>query len=238
LAEYLAFHYLEPESLLPKGFAPPYGIKNFPEACAALLLFEAKRQRFHPRRALDLGCAVGRSSLELARKVPEVMGMDFSKAFIRTARAIAKNGSLRFPLKLEGNFRQTVKIEGPSRKTGKRVCFRTGDALNLPKLGKFDLVLAANLVDRVKDPKRLLQKVLPVLTQPGGLLLLTSPYTWSTEFTPRARWLRNSFSLIQKLLSPHFRLIRRQDLPFLLREHRRKFQLTFADATLWQRRST
>ena len=148
---------------------------------------------------------------------------------------MAKNGFLRFPLKLEGNLRQAVKVQGPFKRLGKRVCFRTGDALNLPMLGMFDLVLAANLADRVKDPKRLLQKVLPALVQPGGLLLLTSPYTWSAEFTPPANWLRNSFPSIRRILSPNFRLIRRQDLPFLLREHRRKFQLTFADATLWVR---
>ena len=99
----------------------------------------------------------------------------------------------------------------------------------------FDLVLAANLLDRVKDPKKLLQGVLPGTVRPGGLLLLTSPYTWTDEFTPRSRWLKNSFATIQKLLRPHFRLVRRQDLPFLLREHRRKFQLSFADATLWLR---
>jgi hypothetical protein len=103
-------------------------------------------------------------------------------------------------------------------------------------LGTFNLVLAANLVDRVKDPKKLLQKVMPPLVRPGGLLLLTSPYTWSEEFTPPSRWPEDSFPTIRKLLLPHFRLVRRQNLPFLLREHRRKFQLTFADATLWLRR--
>ena len=40
---------------------------------------------------------------------------------------------------------------------------------------------------------------------------------------------------LKKLLRPHFRLIHRQHLPFILREHRRKFQYTFADATLWQK---
>jgi len=201
-------------------------------------LSEARHRKRTPDRALDLGCAVGRSSFELAGKVPEVVGIDFSKAFIRAAQAMAKHGFLRFSLKLEGDLRQTVKIRVPSKNLGKRVYFRSGDALKLPALGMFDLVLAANLVDRVKDPNRLLRKVLPALVRPGGLLLLTSPYTWSTEFTPHARWLGDSFSSIRKTLSPHFRLIRRQDLPFLLREHRRKFQLTFSDATLWLRTSS
>ena len=180
-----------------------------------------------------MGCAVGRSSFELARQVPEVVGLDFSKGFIRAAQTLRARGLLRFPLKLEGTMTQPATAKAPPRRIRNRVTFQTGDALQLPALGRFDLVLAANLLDRVKDPKKLLQKVLPPLVLPGGLLLLTSPYTWSREFTPPSRWLRDSFPAIRKLLSPHFRLVRRRNLPLLLREHRRKFQLTFADATLW-----
>lgn len=235
MAEYLAFHYLKPENLLPRRYGPPFQIRNFPESCAALLLRESRRRGIRSLRALDLGCAVGRSSFELARKVPEVVGVDFSRVFVSAARNLASRGSLSFHLKQEGNLSQPESAHYPSRNFRKRVRFLVGDALRLPKLGSFDLVLAANLLDRVKDPKKLLQKVLPGLVRPGGLLLLTSPYTWSEEFTPRARWLKDSFPAIQKLLSPHFRLVRRQDLPFLLREHRRKFQLTFADASLWIR---
>jgi len=211
------------------------GIRNFPAACAALLLAEARQRKVTPRRALDLGCAMGRASFELARKGPEVVGIDFSKSFIAAAKKLAATGTYSFRLKEEGNRTRPARATAPSQKIRSRVSFRTGDALRLPKLGTFDLVLAANLLDRVKDPKALLQKVLPKLVRPGGLLLLTSPYTWSEEFTPHARWLKNSFSTLCKLLSPHFLSLRRQDLPFLLREHRRKFQLTFADATLWLR---
>jgi len=235
LAEYLAFHYLGPRSLFPKGRPVPLGIRNFPAACASLLLAEARRRKVTPRRALDLGCAVGRASFELARNVPEVIGIDFSKAFIATAKKLASTGGVSFRLKEEGNRTRPARATAPSQKIRSRVSFRTGDALRLPELGTFDLVLAANLIDRVQDPKKLLQKVLPRLVRPGGLLLLTSPYTWSEEFTPQARWLKNSFPTLRKLLAPHFRLLRRQDLPFLLREHRRKFQLTFSDATLWLR---
>lgn len=136
---------------------------------------------------------------------------------------------------MEGTLSEPSLARITPKTIGKRVCFRTGDALNLSPVGTFDLVLAANLIDRVRDPKKLLQKVLPALVRPGGLVLLTSPYTWSKEFTPPSRWPKDSFPAIRKLLLPHFRLVRRQNLPFLLREHRRKFQLTFADATLWVR---
>lgn len=235
MAEYLAFHYLEPRALFPEDRPVPLGIRNFPAACAALLVSEARRRKIKAHRALDLGCAVGRGSFELARTVPEVVGVDFSKAFIAAAKTLASTGEFCFRLKEEGNLTRPVRALPPSRTVRKRACFQTGDALRLPKLGSFDLVLAANLLDRVKDPKRLLQGVFPKLVRPGGLLLLTSPYTWSRDFTPQARWLKNSFPAIRKILSPSFRLLRRQDLPFLLREHRRKFQLTFADATLWLR---
>jgi putative 4-mercaptohistidine N1-methyltranferase len=235
LAEYLAFHYLEPRALFPGDRPVPLGIRNFPAACASLLLSEARRRKIRIKRALDLGCAVGRASFELARKVPEVVGIDFSKTFIAAAEKFASAGMYCFRLREEGRLSRPWRALAPFRNIGDRVCFRPGDAMRLPELGTFDLVLAANLLDRVKDPKKLLRQVLPGLVRPGGLLLLTSPYTWSKEFTPRNRWLQDSFPAMRKILSPHFRLLRRQDLPFLLREHRRKFQLTFADATLWLR---
>jgi putative 4-mercaptohistidine N1-methyltranferase len=179
---------------------------------------------------------VGRSSFELAHKIPEVIGIDYSRSFIRAAKQLQKKGKIRFPLLEEGKITKPTFARVSSRIDRKRVCFQVGDALRLPKkLGTFDLVLAANLIDRLPEPQRFLKKVLPQLVQPGGTVLLTSPYTWSADFTPETRWLKDSFSTIQRILRPSFRLLHRQNLPFLLREHRRKFQYTFADATLWRR---
>jgi putative 4-mercaptohistidine N1-methyltranferase len=233
LAEYLAFHYLEPAELLPKGVPTPMGLTNFPKACARLLLSRSKNRS---SRALDLGCAVGRSSFELAHKIPEVIGIDYSRSFIRAARQLQKKGKIRFRLLEEGKTTKPSFARVSSQIDRKRLCFQAGDALRIPKkLGTFDLVLAANLIDRLPEPQRFLKKVLPQLVRPGGTLLLTSPYTWSADFTPETKWLPDSFPTIQRSLRPHFRLLHRQNLPFLLREHRRKFQYTFADATLWQR---
>lgn len=233
LAEYLAFHYLEPASLLPKGVPTPTGIRNFPLACARLLLAKSRRR---PLRALDLGCAVGRSTFELARRVPEVVGIDYSRSFIRAAAKLRQKGKHPFRLLEEGKITKPLLARISPGISRKRVRFFTGDALRLPNhLGSFDLVLAANLMDRLHDPKMFLAEVLPRIVAPGGTVLLTSPYTWSTDFTPEHHWLRDSFASIQKILHPRFRLLHRQNLPFLLREHRRKFQFTFADATMWQR---
>jgi putative 4-mercaptohistidine N1-methyltranferase len=185
---------------------------------------------------LDLGCAVGRSSFEIARRIPKVIGIDYSKSFIRAAKKIQKKGRLRFNLLEEGTITRPSFATFSTTTPRKRTTLLTGDALHLPSdLGSFDMVLAANLIDRLPEPERFLKKILPSLVKPGGIVLLTSPYTWSSEFTPRSRWLKDSFSKIRMVLRPSFRLLHRQNLPFLLREHRRKFQFTFADATIWQR---
>ena len=41
-------------------------------------------------RALDLGCAVGRASFELARYFEDVVGVDYSQAFVDTANELKR----------------------------------------------------------------------------------------------------------------------------------------------------
>jgi hypothetical protein len=45
-----------------------------------------------------------------------------------------------------------------------------------------------------------------------------------------------TFDTLRRILSPHFELARRQDVPFLLREHARKYQLGLSEASTWVRR--
>ena len=77
------------------------------------------------------------------------------------------------------------------------------------------------------------------LVRPGGQLVLTSPYTWLEEYTPRSEWLGGADRRTTDVLAEHleaFQLVRRRDLPFVLREHERKFQWSVAEATIWIRR--
>ncbi|HEX6999944.1 MAG TPA: methyltransferase domain-containing protein [Gammaproteobacteria bacterium] len=60
-------------------------------------LFEritAEYPSFAPRRALDFGCGVGRLLLPLARRVPEVVGVDISPAMLAEARRNATEAGL------------------------------------------------------------------------------------------------------------------------------------------------
>ncbi len=111
-------------------------------------------------------------------------------------------------------------------------------------LGQHDVVIMANLIDRLPDPARCLERI-PGLLNPGGQLVITSPYTWMEEFTPREKWLGGfeqngravrALDTLRGILGKDFDLARTLDLPFLLREHARKFQLSVAQASVWVRK--
>ena len=113
-----------------------------------------------------------------------------------------------------------------------------------PEWGQFDFILMANLIDRLPDPARCLERIHDYLNT-GGILAITSPYTWLEEYTPKSKWLggflrdgqpvRTRDTLLE-LLSPAFELIDSRNLPFLIREHDRKNQFSIADATIWKKR--
>ena len=88
-----------------------------------------------------------------------------------------------------------------------------------------------------QTPFELIER-LPNLVAPGGQLLLTTPFTWLEEFTPKDKWLNgeDSASALSDLLSDSFDLELEKNLPFLIREHRRKFQYTIALGMRWRRK--
>jgi SAM-dependent methyltransferase len=143
---------------------------------------------------------------------------------------------------LEGTITAQFEAIVPPEIDRTRVSFSVQDATSLPAgMGPFDVVLAANLICRLPDTEAFLSK-LAVLVKPGGQLLLTTPFTWLEEYTPRERWIgginadRRSEEELIRRLSGEFRLHRCRDLPFLIREHERKYQLGIALGTCWIRR--
>jgi len=240
ISEYLLFHYGGYEHRLPNALDD--GL-HFPVRCVSECLDTARLPQ--QARALDLGCAVGRSSFELARHCAQVLGIDFSERFINVATHLRDNGSFGFNYIEEGELTHPHRAIVPPEIGRSRVNFEQGDAVRLRAgLGVFDVVLMANLIDRVDHPAKCLAQ-LPGLLKPRGQLVITSPYTWLTEYTPRQNWLGGfvrdgqpvqTFDTLKKILAPHFDLARWQDLSFIIREHTRKFQLGFAEATLWIRK--
>jgi putative 4-mercaptohistidine N1-methyltranferase len=242
VAEYLLFHYGSPQEVLPYNTGPREAL-CFPIRCVTECL--DRKRLAAASRALDLGCAVGRSTFELARDCAEVLGVDYSHRFIAAARQLQQDGSCGFSYVEEGDLTLTATAVVPPGIHRKRVTFNQGNAQDLPQdLGVFDVVLMANLIDRLVEPRRILQR-LPALLKAGGQLIITSPYTWMEEFTPREHWLGGferdgnpvrTFDTLQEILRPDFHLVSVKDLPFLLREHARKFQWGVAEASVWVRK--
>lgn len=227
LAEYLLFHFGSAEEVLPYESGPRDALE-YPARCVTECVTTSGR-------ALDLGCAVGRSTFELARSCREVIGIDFSRRFIDAANVL-KTGEIPYRRADEGDHSTPLIARVPVEIDRTRVAFEVGDAMNLREdIGVFDVVLMANLIDRLSEPQRCLAR-LPSLVKAGGQLVITSPYTWLEDFTPRANWLSPTLDGLRAALAPHFDLSATRDLPFLIREHARKFQWSVAQATTWIRR--
>lgn len=233
LAEYLLFHFGTAEEILPTGHAWPTGMRealDFPVRTA---------MHFSPgivERGLDLGCAVGRSAFEMSRACREVIGIDFSHAFIQTAEALRMGESLAYDRREEAALVTHLEARIPAEIDSTRLHFLQGDAMNLPEnLGVFDRVHAANLLCRLNDPAKLLVR-LHSLVKPGGELILATPCTWLEEFTPARNWPKGgTFDWLLTSLTPSFTLVRQADEPFLIRETARKFQWTTSLVTVWLR---
>ncbi|WP_028584560.1 5-histidylcysteine sulfoxide synthase [Desulfogranum mediterraneum] len=229
-------------------YGPSYfGVENFPLAVARqALAVTAGRPR---AKALDLGCAVGRTSFELAREFAFVQGIDFSARFIRIGFQMREKGVIRYELVEEGeivSFHEHCLAEFGLESSRDKVEFSQGDASNLkPRFRGYDLIVAANLLDRLYDPAKFLTTIHERLN-PGGVLVLTSPYTWIEEFTRRENWIggfrqdgepHTTLEGLKEILQEHFTLLAEPlDLPFVLRETGRKYQHTLAQLTCWERR--
>jgi 5-histidylcysteine sulfoxide synthase/putative 4-mercaptohistidine N1-methyltranferase len=236
ISEYAEFHYGD-------NF---FGVANFTKSLADIAISAMKDRP--ARKALDLGCASGRATFELARHFEHVAGVDFSVRLIESGVQMAEKGELRYALVDEGQLvsykARTLASLGLDNLKGK-VEFSQGDACNLkPILTNFDLILAANLIDRLYSPKKFLSHVHERLNI-GGILLIASPYTWLEEHTKREEWIggfkqnAENFTTLDGLkeqLSVHFRLIAEPvDVPFVIRETKRKFQHSLSEVTLWER---
>jgi putative 4-mercaptohistidine N1-methyltranferase len=244
VSEYLLFHYGSADEVLPYPNGPVSAL-NYPVRCVV----ECVDSGVLPSnaRALDLGCAVGRSSFELARICSKVLGLDYSQRFIEAANSLKSLGEIPYQRADEGLLFTNLIAKIPDSIDVDRVTFQQADATALPDgLGTFDVVLAANLIDRLIQPMDFL-KALPGLMNPGGQLVITSPYTWLEEYTLRKNWLGGyeagnkvvrTIDGLETILSEHFVKVRVLDLPFLIREHARKFQWSVAQGSIWIRKGS
>jgi 5-histidylcysteine sulfoxide synthase/putative 4-mercaptohistidine N1-methyltranferase len=236
LSEYAEFHYGECY----------FGVPNFSKALSD---YAVQHLQSRPAgKALDLGCATGRATFELARHFDHVTGIDFSARFIGLALKLAQQGVLRYTMITEGDlvsYQERNLAALGLNEVVEKVEFWQGDACNLkPQFTGYDFILAANLIDRLYSPRQFLSAIHERLNI-GGVLMLSSPYTWLEEHTPREEWIggykkdgENVTTLdgLKAILGEHFTLMEPPvDIPFVIRETNQKFQHTLSEVTLWER---
>jgi putative 4-mercaptohistidine N1-methyltranferase len=232
LDQYLLFHYGSADEVLPHSGGPrdalDFAVRTVAENIDASV----------PRgRALDLGCAVGRSSFELSSFCKEVVGIDFSSAFVDAADRLRRGEEIEYARVDEGAMTTPLVATMPAGAEAERISFEVGDAMSLREnLGSFEIVHAANLICRLPDPEKLLRR-LPDLVAPGGVLVITTPCTWLGEFTVPENWPEGAtIDWLGDHLAGDFERSALRDMPFLIREHARKYQWSVAQASVWLRR--
>ena len=238
VARYIEFHFGQ----------PVLDTENFPKKCIEQI--RPLLESIDGGRALDIGCAAGRSAFELARFFDHVDAVDFSVRLIEAPTNLQNLGKQRYVIIDEGelhSYREIRLDDFPELAAVKdKISFMQGDACNLvEKYQNYDLVFAGNLIDRLYDPEKFLETVKSRLKS-NGLLVLTSPYTWLEEYTPRQRWLggfkaatgENFTTLdgIGSILGGTFEMVSDPvDIPFSIRETRRKFHYGISQMTIWRK---
>lgn len=256
---YLGLHY--PDSgkeegvppILPHASAPEHGL-NFPQRVARLLTsLDPERSN---NKALDIGCAVGGASFELAKTFEHVDAFDFSESFVNAAKDMQTRDDVTFRVPIEAEIFREVKAvhaEGITNEVRSKVNFFSGDAQMIGemnaegKLGTYDGVVMSNLLCRLPNPAACID-ALPCIVNKGGVVVMVTPFSWLPEFTPRSKWLGGfndpvskeaiySKDVLQDMMEDRgFEKILEQEIPLVIREHQRKYQYIVSEATGWRKK--
>ena len=113
--------------------------------------------------------------------------------------------------------------------------------------GKFDLIIGTNLMCRLPSPRDFLKSVDQFLNV-DGMLVLVSPYSWLEEYTKKGEWIGaqtveggknldsyEQLSSFMQATSPSLQIVHRENVPFTIREHERKFQYGVSDCVIFSK---
>ena len=171
--------------------------------------------------ALDLGCAVGRTTFDIATalKRPSI-GIDLNWGLLAIARQVRDHNIVDIPLRRSGHHyeRHRIKVDYPG---AANVDFWISDAMALPIADdSIAFISAMNIVDCVPEPVRLLREIRRALTT-GGRALIVTPLDWAAHATPPAQWVGGADALASLIEAEGLRITFRTDVPWSLRLHDR-----------------
>jgi len=247
LNQYMLFHYgsaLENRDAEISGRVGHPTVQEFIPATVALV--EKYTQQYG--RVLDLGCAVGRASFELSKHFSEVIGLDYSQSFVDASMRMKEQNRVEYRRHESGRHYTQLTAELDADVKRERVQFVQGDAGEINAAASasismqgFDAVLLSNLLCRLPDPKACLDQFVKddtVLTK-GGVLVIISPNSWMEPYTEAEHFIDadtngGALAKLAKILDG-FELVHEDDLPFMIREHRRKYEYVVSQVSVWRK---
>lgn len=128
--EYLLFHYGSSSDIMPHSIDIDFAL-NFAQRSQKIVDQLATKEGTSKSRVLDVGCAVGGLSFELARSFNEVVGIDFSHHFITAADSMKTSGRASYSALVQGEIFEEKEAVVAADIDRSRVSFAQGDACNL-----------------------------------------------------------------------------------------------------------
>lgn len=189
---------------------------------------------------LDVGCSVGRGTMELARATGDLaVGLDLNFSMLRLAETARRTGRALYPRRRVGLAFDFVDDPIPPFPAG-NVSFWCSDVSCLPFApASVDGALAMNMLDCVPSPLGLLCELGRVV-KPAASAILATPFDWAAGATEAGAWLGghsqrsahqgSSLEELRRVLSPEcaagidtglYIEAERDNVPWRLRIHER-----------------
>ena len=185
--------------------------------------------------ALDIGCSVGRLSLELTKTHASVIGIDTSITFIEKARELLRKKKLEFDLIIEGFITEKRTCGFDDDFDYDHVDFIVADALALPFPGQvFSTVTSINILEKVASPIRHLMDINRVLAKKESMFVFSDPFSWDESVSDPENWLSGGlngngslrgldsisryFSGKDKIFHPPLKILSKGNVPWKIRK--------------------
>ena len=169
-----------------------------------------------------------------------------------------KDASRTFRVPLEAETYKEVQAVHQSNVSAEdrlRCTFQTGDACCLVEdfesgnlgHGQFDAAVLANLLCRLPDPMACLDGFEACVAK-NGVAVIVTPFSWLEQFTHKSKWLGgyedpvsgtpidSGDRLRMEMEARGFEQIHQEQMPLVIREHRRKYQYIVSEATGWRKK--
>jgi 2-polyprenyl-3-methyl-5-hydroxy-6-metoxy-1,4-benzoquinol methylase len=198
-------HSVLKSSVLWEGNSAAGGAGYFYRTTASLAHAWASEKRMERMRICDVGGGTGRMCFELAHQFPEaqeLMLVEPSAQFCTWSRRLLLgdaefDGWIPVPEGLEApRYLQVRTADMPPIVSSVNIFNVLAEDTPRPA-EYFDMITCLNVVDRVSDPRGMIE-TLGALLRPGGLLVLASPLHFEETFTERSAWVQDLKELLDQ----------------------------------------